>query len=81
MRCPSVNYIECRRSTLFNRDRLFPVSIILDGGGPWSEDEVLRAVQGIPWPSVPRLSVRVKVVDKIGEGYRQRTPPVNIEQP
>ena len=48
-----------------HRDGLLPVSIILDGGGSRSEDEVLSAMQGIPWPPIPRFSIRVKVVDEI----------------
>lgn len=45
-----------------------------------SKDEVLRMSQGISRPPVPRFSVRVEVVDKIDEGFYQRTSPVNIKQ-
>jgi len=61
-------------------DGLLPVGIILNGGGPWSEDKVLRVIQGISWPPVPRFSVRVKMVDKIDEGRCQRASTVNIKQ-
>lgn len=61
-------------------DGLLPVGIVLNGGGPWSEDEVLRVIQGISWPPIPRFPVRVKVVDKIDEGRCQRTSTVNIKQ-
>jgi len=62
-----------------HRDSLPPVSVTLDGGGPRSEDEVLRVMQGIFRPLIPRFSVRVKVVDEIDEGCCHRTSPGNIK--
>ena len=63
-----------------HRDGLLPVSVVLDGGGLWSKDKIPRAVQGISGPLIPRLSVRVQVVDEIDEGCCQRASPVNIKQ-
>jgi hypothetical protein len=62
-----------------HRNGLLPVGIILDGGGSvWSEDEVLRVLQGILGPLVPCFSVRIKVVDEINEGYSYGTTFVKI---
>jgi len=54
-----------KKHSVQHRDSLLPVSVTLDGGGPRSEDEVLRVMQGVSGPLVPRFSVRVKVVDEI----------------
>ena len=62
------------------RNGLLPVSIVLDGGGFWSKDVVLRVVQGISGPLIPRFFVRVQVVDKIDEACCQRASPVNTKQ-
>jgi len=51
-----------------HRNGLLPVGVVLDEGDPWCENEVFWAMQGIRRPSVPRLPVRVKVVDEIDEG-------------
>ena len=64
-----------------HRHALLPVNIILDEGAPsWSEDKVLRVLQGVLGPLVPRCSVRVKVVDEIDEGYFYGVSLVKIDQ-
>ena len=64
-----------------HRHALLPVSIILDeGASSWSEDKVLRVLQGVLGPLVPRCSVRVKVVDEIDEGYFDGISLVKIDQ-
>jgi hypothetical protein len=64
-----------------HRHALLPVSIILDGGASsWSEDKVLRVLQGVLGPFVSRCSVRVKVVDEIDEGYFDEISLVKIDQ-
>jgi len=68
-----------KEDVIQHRNGDLPVSVVLDGGDPWSEDEVLRVIQGIPWPLVPRFPVRVKVVDEIDKGCPQRTSSVKIK--
>jgi hypothetical protein len=64
-----------------HRHALLPVSIILDGdASSWSEDKVLRILQGVFGPLIPRCSVRVKVVDEIDEGYFYGISLVEINQ-
>ena len=57
-----------KKHSIQHRNALLPVSITLEGGCPWSEDKVLRVVQGVSGPLIPRFSVRVKVNDEIDEG-------------
>ena len=69
-----------KHHSIHKRHGLLSVSIILDGGALWSKNEVFRVVQGILGPLTPRLSVGVKVVDKIDKGRQHRTPFVNVIQ-
>jgi len=69
-----------KQHSIHHRHRLLPVSVILDEGGPWSKDKVLRVDQGILGPLVPRFSVRVKVVDEINDGRCQWAILLNIKQ-
>lgn len=50
------------------------------GGSSWSEDKFLRVLQGILRPFVPRVPVRVKVINEIDDGYFYRIPSVKIKQ-
>ena len=68
-----------KKDVIQHRDGVLPVSVVFDGSYPWPKDEVLRLVQGIPRPLVPRFSVRVKVVDEIDKERRQRSSSVKIE--
>ena len=68
-----------KKHTIQHSDGLLPVSVILDGGSPRSENKVFRVTHGISGPLIPRFSVGVEVVDEIDERCRQRTSSVNIK--
>ena len=68
-----------KKDVIQHGDGVLPVRVVLYGDDPWSGDEVLQVIQGIPWPLVPQFSVRIKVVDEIDKKRCQRTSSVKIE--